>query len=180
MPAAIVAYFLRLVDESQPRGARHSFAAALGFLGDGVAVRTGLCIRVDSALDRRLAPAVETALYRIMQEGLTNIIKHAAAAHVDLQLWQDARMLYGRLQDDGVGFAVDEVVHQQGPRGLGLLGMQERLEALGGAIQITSAPGQGTALQITLPVHLGEASSEADGAWADPNLPASAGLSAVG
>src|SRR5439155_9178007 len=52
---------------------------ALQFLGQGVAARTGLCIRVDSAIAERLAPAVETALYRIMQEGMTNITKHAAA-----------------------------------------------------------------------------------------------------
>lgn len=54
-----------------------------------MAARTGLRIRVDSTLAGRLAPAVETAIYRIMQQGLTNITKHAAATHVDLQLWPD-------------------------------------------------------------------------------------------
>jgi signal transduction histidine kinase len=124
---------------------------ALQFLAQGVAMRTGLCIRVDSALAGRLAPAVETALYRIMQEGLTNITKHAAATHVDLQLWRDGGRVHGLLRDDGAGFAVEQVVGQTGPRGLGLLGIQERLEALGGTLQIISAPGQGTTLQITLP-----------------------------
>jgi signal transduction histidine kinase len=124
---------------------------ALQFLAQGVAMRTGLCIRVDSALAGRLAPAVETALYRIMQEGLTNITKHAAATHVDLRLWRDGEMVHGLLRDDGAGFAVEQVVDRTGPRGLGLLGIQERLEALGGTLQITSAPGQGTTLQTTLP-----------------------------
>jgi signal transduction histidine kinase len=124
---------------------------ALQFLAQGVAMRTGLCIRVDSALAGRLAPAVETALYRIMQEGLTNITKHAAATHVDLRLWRDGEMVHGLLRDDGAGFAVEQVVDRTGPRGLGLLGIQERLEALGGTFQITSAPGQGTTLQTTLP-----------------------------
>jgi signal transduction histidine kinase len=116
-----------------------------------VAERTRLCIRVDSTLTGRLAPAAETALYRIMQEGLTNIAKHAAATYVDLQLWQDDAGVHGLLRDNGVGFAVEHAMGQTGPRGLGLLGIQERLEALGGTLQITSAPGQGTTLQITLP-----------------------------
>jgi len=120
---------------------------ALQLLAQRVAERTGLCIRVHRALAGRLAPAIETALYRIMQEGLTNITKHAAATHVDLQLWQDGGRVHGLLRDDGVGFAVEQVVSQTGPRGLGLLGIQERLEALGGTLQITSAPGQGTAVR---------------------------------
>jgi signal transduction histidine kinase len=124
---------------------------ALQSLAQRVAERTGLCIRVDSALAGRLTPAVETALYRIMQEGLTNITRHAAATHVDLQLWRDDERVHGRLHDDGVGFAVEHVVGQTGARGLGLLGIRERLEALGGTLQIISAPGQGTTLQITLP-----------------------------
>jgi signal transduction histidine kinase len=116
-----------------------------------VAERAGLCIHVNNALTGRLAPAVETALYRIMQEGLTNITKHAVATQVDLQLWQDDKHVYGLLRDDGVGFTVEQVMGQSGPRGLGLLGIQERVQALGGTLQITSAPGQGTTLQITLP-----------------------------
>jgi signal transduction histidine kinase len=125
---------------------------ALQLLVDGVARRTGLRIRLDSTIDGRLTPAVETALYRVMQEGLTNITKHAAATRVHLQLWRDAGMIRGRLQDDGVGFAVDQVLGRRGLRGLGLLGIQERLEAVGGTLQITSAPGLGTTLDISLPV----------------------------
>ena len=124
---------------------------ALQGLAQRVAERTGLGIRVDIGLAGRLAPAVETALYRIMQEGLTNIAKHAAATDVDLQLWRDDQRVHGLLRDDGVGFAVEHVLGQTRPRGLGLLGTQERLEALGGTLQITSAAGQGTTLQITLP-----------------------------
>jgi signal transduction histidine kinase/CHASE1-domain containing sensor protein len=135
---------------------------ALQSLAQRVAERTGLCIRVDNAIEGRLAPAVETALYRIMQEGLTNITKHAAATHVDLQLWQDDKRVHGRLRDDGVGFAVEHVMGQPELRGLGLLGIQERLDALGGTLQISSAPGQGTTLQITLPAAAPDA--VADGA----------------
>jgi signal transduction histidine kinase len=59
--------------------------------------------------------------------------------------------VHGLLRDDGVGFTVEHVLGQTRPRGLGLLGIQERLGALGGTLQITSAPGQGTTLQLTLP-----------------------------
>jgi signal transduction histidine kinase len=124
---------------------------ALQALARGVAARTGLCIHVDSAIEGRLAPAVETAIYRIMQEGLTNITKHAAATQVDLRLWRDGECVHGLLDDDGVGFAVEPTIGQEGPRGLGLLGIQERLDVLGGTFKISSAPGQGTKLQITLP-----------------------------
>jgi signal transduction histidine kinase/CHASE1-domain containing sensor protein len=124
---------------------------ALKGLVQRVAERTGLYIRVDNALAGRLAPAVETALYRIMQEGLTNITKHAAATYVEIQLWEDDKRVHGLLRDDGVGFAVEHVMGQTGLRGLGLLGIQERVQALGGTLQITSAPGKGTTLQIALP-----------------------------
>jgi signal transduction histidine kinase len=122
---------------------------------------------------------VETVLYRVLQEGITNVTKHAAATHVQLQLWQDARTVHARLHD-GVGFAVDQVVGGNASRGLGLLGIQERLEALGGTLQITSVPGRGTTLQITLPVDAGAAPTGAEGVWADPCLAASADLLRTG
>ena len=77
-----------------------------------------------------------------MQEGLTNIAKHAAATHVDLQLWRDDERVHGLLRDDGIGFAVEHVMGQTGPRGLGLLGIQERLEALGGPSRSARPPGR--------------------------------------
>ncbi len=153
---------------------------AIQFFADGVAARTGLRIRLDNSIEGRLAPHVETALYRIMQEGITNVTKHAAATHVQLQLRRDAQMVHGLLQDDGVGFAVDDVANQKGPRGLGLLGIQERVSALGGTLQITSAPRHGTTLQIMLPVEARETSSGVDRAWADLSLPASTGLGGTG
>ena len=141
---------------------------ALRFFAEGVAARTGLHIHVDGSIKSRLPPAVETALYRIIQEGLTNIIKHAAATHVHLQLWRDAGMVHGSLRDNGSGFAVDQLVGRTGPRGLGLLGIEERLEALGGTLRITSAPGHGTTLDITLPV---EPMEVEEGSDADPYPP---------
>ncbi|HXH09739.1 MAG TPA: GAF domain-containing protein [Alphaproteobacteria bacterium] len=136
---------------------------ALQFLVHGVAARTGLDIGMNSSIEGRLAPHIETALYRILQEGITNVTKHAAATHVQLELRRDGPMLHALLQDDGVGFAVHPEVHRKGPRGLGLLGIQERVEALGGTLQIISAPGQGTTLHITLPAETRETSHRAEG-----------------
>jgi DNA-binding CsgD family transcriptional regulator len=118
---------------------------------------------------------VETVLYRVLLEGITNITKHAAATHVQLHLWQDARTVHARLHD-GVGFAVDQVVGGNASRGLGLLGIRERLDALGGTLRITSVPGRGTTLQIAMPVDAGAAPTRAEGVWADPCLTASADL----
>jgi signal transduction histidine kinase/CHASE1-domain containing sensor protein len=153
---------------------------ALQFLAEGVTARTGLRICVESSLEGRLAPHIETALYRIMQEGLTNITKHAAATHVRLQLRRDTQTVQGLLQDDGVGFDVDRTMQPGASRGLGLLGMQERLGALGGTLQIISSPGQGTTLQIMVPVTPWEAASEANGLGADVNSPAPARLGGTG
>ena len=137
---------------------------ALQSLAQRVAARTGLCIRVHSTIAGRLAPLVETALYRALQEGLTNITRHAAATQVDLQLWQDGAGVHGLLRDDGVGCVVEEVLGHPEARGLGLLGIRERLEALGGTLQLTSAPGQGTTLQLTVPIAAGADAPEAAGA----------------
>jgi signal transduction histidine kinase len=149
---AIETQLRRLAHELRPTILDHlGLRPALQSLVQGVAERTGLCIREDIAIEGRLAPAVETALYRIMQEGMTNITKHAAATHVDLRLWRDGESVHGLLRDDGAGFTVEPVMDRTGRWGLGLLGIRERLEALGGTLQIISAPGQGTTLQITLP-----------------------------
>ena len=160
---AIETQLRRLAHELRPTSLDDlGLLPALQALAHRVAERTGLCIHVDSTLAGRLAPAVETALYRIMQEGLTNIAKHAVATHVDLQLWRDGECVHGRLHDDGVGFAVEHVMGQPELRGLGLLGIQERVEVLGGTLQISSAPEQGTTLQLTLPAAAPD--SIADGA----------------
>jgi signal transduction histidine kinase len=89
-------------------------------------------------------------------------------------------MVHVLLQDDGVGFDVDRIVNPEGSRGLGLLGIQERLGALCGTLQITSAVGQGTTLQITVPVEPWEASLEADRPGADINSLASTRLGGSG
>jgi signal transduction histidine kinase len=132
---------------------------ALQFLAEGWPRVRG-CIRVDSVIEGRLALTSRRPLPDHAR-GITNITKHAAATHVELQLRRDAQIVHGLLQDDGVGFAIDRVMNPEGSRGLGLLGIQERLGALAEPPDHLG-PRAGPTLQITVPVEPWEASSEAD------------------
>jgi signal transduction histidine kinase len=95
-----------------------------------------------------LSPAAETALYRIVQEGLTNVVRHAQArwASVVLQLRGDALVLI--IEDDGVGF--DPQAAEATGR-LGVVGMRERARSLGGRLTIESMRGQGTMIHVEVP-----------------------------
>src|SRR5512142_1085304 len=95
----------------------------------------------------RLPSEVETALYRIVQEALTNVVKHAHASQADVLLqWQGERVVLV-IEDGGVGFVTGE----DHPGRLGLLGMKERAEMLGGSLTIESRPGAGTTIAVNIP-----------------------------
>jgi signal transduction histidine kinase len=126
-------------------------APALEWLAQGVAERTGLAISV-AGPDRRLSPAVETALYRVVQEALTNTARHARARKVEIEVREEGPTVGAAVQDDGQGFDVGAAMARRGDRGLGLIGMRERVEALGGTLDIVSAPGSGTRLSVSIPV----------------------------
>lgn len=137
---------------------------ALEFLADGVSKRTGLPITVEGSTQGRLPPVVETVLYRCVQESLTNVGKHAQASHVTVRLQRETPGIRCSIRDDGVGFDVPAVSAGLGQedlfgrgsrrveRGLGLIGIRERLSAITGKLQITSTPGRGTELLITVPL----------------------------
>lgn len=125
---------------------------ALQFLVEGVSKRTGLAITVEGGTEGRLPVTVETALYRVVQEGLTNAAKHAHATHVRIQLQREGQQIRCAVLDNGVGFDFPAVSAKTSDRGLGLIGIQERLKGLNGELQITSTHGQGTALRITIPL----------------------------
>jgi PAS domain S-box-containing protein len=133
---------------------------ALEFLAEGVSRRTGLQIVVEAAAGHRLPAPTETALYRIVQEALTNVTKHARATRVSIALARRGRVLSCTIRDDGVGFDGPAVLARRGSRGLGLIGIQERLHAIGGALDLVAVPGSGTQLIISTPL-------EADGAESD-------------
>jgi signal transduction histidine kinase len=102
-------------------------------------------------MDGRLRPEVEAAAYRIVQEGVTNVGKHARATTCRVQLTCTADRLTITLDDDGIGFDPGEVVAAAGGRGLGLVSMRERAANLGGTFQVDSRHGAGTRLVIELP-----------------------------
>jgi signal transduction histidine kinase len=102
---------------------------------------------------QRLPPEVETTVYRVVQEALTNVLKHAAARHVSVIVERRRDHVLVIVEDDGKGFEVEEVSLAPGSgRGLGLLGMRERLALVGGALSLDSSPGAGTTARARIPV----------------------------
>lgn len=125
---------------------------AIRFLAEGIAKRANLPIKIKTTVAGRLPKSTEIAMYRVVQEALTNASKHAKAGVVLIQVRRAGRMLCCSIQDDGAGFDVVEVQSNKGRRGLGLIGMQERLNAIGGTLSIESRPGCGTKLMIRVPM----------------------------
>jgi signal transduction histidine kinase/HAMP domain-containing protein len=102
---------------------------------------------------QRLAPEIETALFRVMQEAINNIARHAAARNVDIQLELDEDTAVVSIRDDGIGFDLTELsVSSNSARGLGLVGIRERIELLGGELDINTFPGSGTHIHIRVPL----------------------------
>jgi PAS domain S-box-containing protein len=131
-------------------------ATALSWYVDRYARRSGLAAEVKIDLpnqNERFSRELETACFRIAQEALTNIARHARAKHVRLQLTRTEALLEMIVKDDGVGFDL-AALRKRAPRAatLGLLGMQERASAAGGRIQIHSAPSEGTEIVFTVPL----------------------------
>jgi signal transduction histidine kinase len=107
-------------------------------------------LQVFAGIERADA-ALRTVLYRVAQEALTNVSRHAHASHVTVSIEQRPQDLCMKITDDGQAFDVEHAL-QSGKR-LGLLGMRERLEMVGGSFSITSVTGQGTTIEARLPLH---------------------------
>jgi len=107
----------------------------------------------EKSTPRRLPTEVETALFRVVQEAITNITRHAAARNAQISFDFDDEAVTVEVEDDGIGFDMIELaLSPDSQRGLGLMGMQERIEVLDGDIEITSAPGYGTHVHIRVPI----------------------------
>jgi signal transduction histidine kinase len=102
---------------------------------------------------RRFDPAVETAVYRIVQEALTNVARHAGVREVTVRLWAKEEGLGAQVEDQGKGFRPEGAfaAHATG----GLSGMRERAELLGGRLTVESTPGEGTVVAAEFPVEHG-------------------------
>jgi signal transduction histidine kinase len=119
------------------------------------AQRSGIVIEVADAVPGELPPELEIAAFRVVQEAVTNVIRHARASRADVQVTRVDGILELVVTDDGRGFDVRATLDAGASRALGLLGLQERVGMLGGELQIDAAPGRGSKVTARIPVAVG-------------------------
>jgi two-component system sensor histidine kinase UhpB len=130
----------------------YGLVAALRWYGDQFAKRTGVPVSIYGKEPApRLTAQVENALFRIAQEALTNVAKHAQASHAEITLDLSNNGLQLTIADDGIGFAPEHLAEHKDFQGWGLLTMNERSEAIGGSCQIKSNPLKGTQVIVEVP-----------------------------
>ena len=126
-------------------------AASLRSLASTIEARTGLSIEIAAEVDARFAVRVEGAVYKIVEEALTNVMRHASARSVRISLSHTGDTLTVVVEDDGTGFEPGQRALTPGS-GMGLLCMEERARLLNGTVQIESSPETGTVVRASLPV----------------------------
>ncbi|HEX9309033.1 MAG TPA: ATP-binding protein [Anaeromyxobacter sp.] len=112
----------------------------------------GISVRCEFGEMRRLPPEMETALFRICQETMSNVARHAQATAVLVQVGVEGGEVVVEIEDDGKGFERDAVARREGRRSWGLMGINERAEILGGVARVESSPGQGTHVEVRIPI----------------------------
>jgi signal transduction histidine kinase len=128
--------------------------AALGYLVDEARHNQLHIAMTVNGNRQRLDPLVETVLFRVAQEALTNIERHAGVSQASLTLSFDAEEIRLAVRDEGVGF--NPAKDLLPPHGWGLAGMRERVESVGGHFRIDSTPGHGTLVEVVVPASTGE------------------------
>jgi signal transduction histidine kinase len=123
--------------------------ASLRWLCEGFATRTGIAVSVDSSFSGRLPDETETHLFRIAQEALTNVARHAEAKRVEMRLERQDGHICLSIRDDGRGLPI---VPEAGVRGLGMIGMRARARSAGGDVAVRSKPGEGVLIEVRIPV----------------------------
>ena len=129
----------------------HLSRGGLGPALRALAARSSIHVEVDVDADERPPASIETAVYYVVSEGITNAIKHSRASAISVTVARDQAVLRATIADDGVGGAVAEA-------GSGLVGLHDRVEALGGRLLLESLPGRGTTIAIELPIAAAAAS----------------------
>ena len=129
--------------------------AALRWYANRIQEHSPLGIRVDiHGEERELDETMKIAIFRIIQESLNNIIKHAHATHINIYLQFEEKNVRITVRDNGVGFDLDGLKHRHTSRpSLGLAGMEERAALLGGMVCVQSRPGYGTEVEALIPYH---------------------------
>jgi len=106
-------------------------------------------------LPDRISPEIELVGFRVVQEALTNISRHARAKNVTVEFWQNGSDLHLLIRDDGIGFDKEATFQRvMKSDSLGLLSMQERIALIHGHFEINSAPGQGTEIHARIPLEV--------------------------
>jgi signal transduction histidine kinase len=147
----------RLVVDLRPAQLDHlGLIATLRWSVARLRSRSGLDARLEVRREeRRLEPEVETTLFRIAQEALTNVVRHASASRADVVLDFGRDSLTLEVSDDGIGFDAEAI--SLSPTSLGLVGMRERADLIGGRLEVRSRPGEGARLRVTVPLEGGAA-----------------------
>jgi signal transduction histidine kinase len=115
--------------------------------------RTGVRISLTAfATVERLDTAKRTVLFRVAQEALNNVARHAQASRVEVSIEKLPDCICMKIKDDGISFDLEHTLHANGGKRLGLLGMRERLEMVGGKLVVESSPGKGTTIQAQIPL----------------------------
>jgi signal transduction histidine kinase len=139
----------RLAVELRPKALDDfGLVPALERLAETFSEQTGIRVQLEAQLGERLSAEIETALYRIVQEALTNVVKHARARSVSILLMRKDASVSAVIEDDGLGF---EPAEARGD-GLGLVGMRERLELIDGRFDVESSRGAGTTIVAEVPL----------------------------
>jgi PAS domain S-box-containing protein len=129
---------------------------ALRWMAEQTTLRSGIAVHFHPSLrETRLAPEIETACFRIAQEALTNIVRHADARHITISLQMDNGLLLLQIHDDGKGFDVAAMRARAASGGsIGVLGMQERASLIGGQFSVASSADLGTTVSVHCPLIL--------------------------
>jgi signal transduction histidine kinase len=123
---------------------------AIGWYAENYLTKAGVEVELKATnMDKRLPPQVEITLFRILQEAITNIVKHSEAKRTRISLDLRDSVVHAVVEDDGKGFDMEQV---KGLGRLGLVGVQERVSLLEGSFNIHSSPGEGTKLEVAIPV----------------------------
>jgi signal transduction histidine kinase len=145
---------LRLISHQarMPALEQIGLASALEVLGQSTALRRGTRVVVKATCRTRLAPSSEAHLYRIAQEAITNAVRHGRPRRIAVRLQKCGDKILLSVVDDGQGFDLAEALAVRTDRGIGLIGIQERVEAIEGTLSMESSPGKGTTITVMAPL----------------------------
>lgn len=131
---------------------RHGLMPALRKLAKGVSKRSGLAVKIMGDVTD-LSPAIEVGIYRVAQEALANVVRHANASRAEVRVWEEGNRIHCSVRDDGVGYRpAEQKSEERYGSGLGLVGIYERVDSLGGECHILSGDRGGMELKLGIPL----------------------------